>query len=63
MMNNKNLGKNTLTGLGVVAALGMATYFVVNNTHQAKQNKLKKNATKAIKSIGGVVDSFSSMVK
>ncbi len=62
-MNSKNLGKNALTGLGLMAAVGAATYLVVNNTRQAKQNKLKKNATKAIRSIGSVVDSFSSIVK
>lgn len=63
MLNNKNLGRNTLTGVGIMATLGAVTYFIVNNTTKAKQNKLKRNATKAIKSIGGVVDSFSSIVK
>lgn len=62
MINNRNLGKNTLTGLGVVAAVGTAAYLMMNQTHKAKQNKLKKNATRAIKSIGSVVDSFSSIV-
>lgn len=63
MINNKNLGKNTLTGLGLIAAVGAATYVVVNNTRQAKQNKLRKNANKAIRSIGSVVNSFSSIAK
>ena len=63
MINNRNLGKNTLTGLGVVAAIGTAAYLVMSNSTSAKQNKLKKNATKAMKSIGNVVDSFSSIMK
>ncbi len=63
MINSKSFGKNALTGVGVMATLGAVTYFIVNNTHKAKQSKLKRNATKAIRSIGGVVDSFSSLVK
>ena len=63
MINNKTLGKNTLTGLGVADALGAVTYMAISNTNYAKQNKLKKNATKAMKSISNVVETFSSMVK
>ena len=63
MINNKNLGKNTLTGLGVMAAIGTVTYFAINNTNQARQKKLKKRATQAMKSISNVVDSISSVIK
>lgn len=63
MMNSKNLGKNTLTGLGVVAAIGTAAYLIINNSTFSKQNKLKKNATRAMRSIGNVVDSFSCIIK
>lgn len=63
MMNNKNLGKNTIASLGVVAAIGTAAYLIMNNSTCIKQNKLKKNATRAMRSIGNVVNSLSSIIK
>ena len=62
MMNIKFCKKNIIKNLGLIATIGTATYFLFNNTRKSKQRKIKRNATRAIRSIGNAVNSFSSVI-
>lgn len=63
IMNNKALGP-ALTGAAVGMAVGAAAY-MMKGSHHKKPNmkKMKKSAGKVIRSIGGVLDDVTSMVK
>lgn len=62
MYNNKGM-KSSMVNLGIVAAIGAATYMIATNSMANKQKRFKRNANKAVHSIGSVVNSISSMMK
>ncbi len=63
MMNNKALG-TALTGAAVGMAVGAAAYMMKGGSHKKpNMKKMKKSAGKVIRTIGGVLDDVTSMVK
>ena len=62
-MNNKAIG-TALSGAAVGMAVGAAAY-MMKDSHHRKPNmkKMKKSAGKVIRTIGGVLDDVTNMVK
>ena len=60
---SKNNVAPILTGVAVSAAVGTAAYMMSGMGKKSSAKTLKKNANKAVKAVGEVVDSFSYMMK
>lgn len=60
---SKNNVAPILTGVAVSAAVGTAAYMMSGMGKKSHTKALKKNAGKAVKAMGEVVDSFSYMMK
>lgn len=58
-MVNKNAA-TTMTGIAVVMAAGTAAYMLSHRRSGTKQ--LKRNAAKALKTLGGVLDSVEGLI-
>lgn len=54
---------SALKGVAVGVALGTATYMVTNTMTKGKTKTIKKNAGKAIKAVGTVIDNVAYMMK
>lgn len=62
-MNNKTMGTAAVTGIALTMAAGTAAYMMSSGKKGKAQKKaLKKNATKALRTVGSVIDNVSSMI-
>ena len=51
-----------VTGVAVALAAGTAAYMMSHNAKNSTGKKLKRNASKAIKTLGSVLDSVEYMI-
>ncbi|MDY4192410.1 MAG: hypothetical protein SOX72_09410 [Oscillospiraceae bacterium] len=57
-------GMNAMAaGVAVAMAAGTAAYMLVENRKKIPVKKMKKNAGKAVRAVGSLVDNFSCMVR
>lgn len=60
---NKNMNTTAaITGIALTMAAGTAAYMMTTKGSNAQKRKLKKNATKALKTVTGVIDNVSNMM-
>lgn len=59
----QNTMSSVVKGIAAGAVVGTATYMMVSNSKRRTANSLKKNAGKAIKAVGSVVENISYMMK
>lgn len=52
-----------VTGIAVAMAAGTAAYMMSGNRSQNTGRKIKKNATKVIKTLGNMLDSVEYMMR
>lgn len=52
----------TLAGIAACAAVGTAAYMATTKSSKAQRRALKKNAGKALRTVGSVIDNMSSMI-
>ncbi len=52
-----------LTGLAVTMAVGTAAYMMSGKNMKSQRKALKKNAGKAIRTVGNFIDNVSYMMK
>lgn len=57
-------GMNAMAaGIAVAMAAGTAAYMLAENHKKLPVKKMKRNAGKAVRAVGGLVDNFSCMVR
>ncbi len=59
---NKTL-TSAMTGVALTAAVGTAAYLASGRSSASRRKKFQKNAGKAVKAVGAVVDNLSSMMR
>lgn len=52
-----------VTGIAVAMAAGTAAYMMAGNRNQNTGRKIKKNASKVIKTLGNMLDSVEYMIR
>lgn len=62
----KSMNKATttaVTGIAVAMAAGTAAYMMAGNRNQNTGRRIKKNASKVIKTLGNMLDSVEYMIR
>lgn len=60
---NKNMNTTAaITGVALTMVAGTAAYMMSSKSANSQKKKLKKNATKALKTVSGVIDNVSNMM-
>lgn len=54
---------SAITGVAVSAAVGAAAYMLSNKGTRARTKMMKKNAGKAIRAVGSIIDNVSTFVR
>ena len=52
----------TIAGIAACASVGTAAYMATAKSSKAQRRALKKNAGKALRTVGNVIDNMSSMI-
>lgn len=54
---------SAITGAVVTAAVGTAAYMMNGKSPAKKRRQMKKNAVKAMQTVGGIVDGITSAIR
>lgn len=52
-----------ITGLAVGTAVGAATAMIAGNTMKINRKAIKRNANKALRSVGQIIDNVATVIK